>query len=122
MAASKCWVQTPSFEPSPSQGQWSLVGCRLWGHRVGHDWSDLAAAAAAAASQGGAERCWLRSHTCKLGLWYHLQVRLYLQSAGHAGRKADFHHIPLILVTYNQTTCPGMHFELILKKNYLCLV
>ena len=24
----------------------SLVGCRLWGRRVGHDWSDLAAAAA----------------------------------------------------------------------------
>ena len=21
----------------------SLVGCHLWGHRVGHDWSDLAA-------------------------------------------------------------------------------
>ena len=27
-------------------GRGSLVGCRLWGHRVGHDWSDLAAAAA----------------------------------------------------------------------------
>ena len=26
-------------------GQGSLVGCRLWGRRVGHDWSDLAAAA-----------------------------------------------------------------------------
>ena len=25
-----------------------LVGCRLWGRRVWHDWSDLAAAAAAA--------------------------------------------------------------------------
>ena len=24
-------------------GTGSLVGCRLWGHRVGHDWSDLAA-------------------------------------------------------------------------------
>ena len=29
-------------------GTGSLVGCRLWGRRVGHDWSDLAAAAAAA--------------------------------------------------------------------------
>ena len=30
----------------------SLVGCHLWGpHRVGHDWSDLAAAAAAAAHE-----------------------------------------------------------------------
>ena len=26
-------------------GTWSLVGCRLWGHTVRHDWSDLAAAA-----------------------------------------------------------------------------
>ena len=29
-----------------SQGQRSLVGCRLLGRAVGHDWSDLAAAAA----------------------------------------------------------------------------
>ena len=28
-------------------GRGSLVGCRLWGRRVRHDWSDLAAAAAA---------------------------------------------------------------------------
>ena len=28
-------------------GQGSLVGCRLWGCRVGHDWSNLAAAATA---------------------------------------------------------------------------
>ena len=34
------------FLPGESQGRQSLVGCRLWGHRVGHDWSDLAAAAA----------------------------------------------------------------------------
>ena len=32
------------FLPGVSQGRGSLVGCRLWGHRVGHDWSDLAAA------------------------------------------------------------------------------
>ena len=31
-----------------SQGRGSLVGCHLWGCRVGHDWSDFAAAAAAA--------------------------------------------------------------------------
>ena len=33
------------FLPGESQGQRSLVGCHLWGRRVGHDWSDLAAAA-----------------------------------------------------------------------------
>ena len=38
------WQPTPVFLPGGSQGQGSLVGCRLWGHRVGHDWSDLAAA------------------------------------------------------------------------------
>ena len=33
------------FLHGESQGQGSLVGCRLWGRTVGHDWSDLAAAA-----------------------------------------------------------------------------
>ena len=37
---------TPVFLPGESQGRGSLVGCRLWGHRVRHDWRDLAAAAA----------------------------------------------------------------------------
>ena len=39
------WQPTPVFLPGESQGRGSLVGCRLWGHTVGHDWSDLAAAA-----------------------------------------------------------------------------
>ena len=39
---------TPLFLPGESQGRGSLVGCRsMRSHRVGHDWSDLAAAAAA---------------------------------------------------------------------------
>ena len=37
---------TPVFLPGESQGRGSLVGCRLRGRTVGHDWSDLAAAAA----------------------------------------------------------------------------
>ena len=41
------WQPTPVFLPGESQGRRSLVVCRLWGCRVGHDWSDLAAAAAA---------------------------------------------------------------------------
>ena len=36
------WQPTPVFLPGESQGRGSLVGS----HRVGHDWSDLAAAAA----------------------------------------------------------------------------
>ena len=39
------WQPTPLFLPGEPQGRESLVGCRLWGHIVGHDWSDLAAAA-----------------------------------------------------------------------------
>ena len=31
------WKPTPAFLPGESQGRGSLVGCRLWGHRVGHD-------------------------------------------------------------------------------------
>ena len=42
------WQPTPVFLPGESQGRGSLVGCHLWGCRVGHNWSDLAAAAAAA--------------------------------------------------------------------------
>ena len=39
------WQPTPGFLPGESEGWGSLVGCCLWGHRVGHDWSELAAAA-----------------------------------------------------------------------------
>ena len=38
------WQPTPVFLPGESQGRRSVVGCHLWGRRVGHDWSDLAAA------------------------------------------------------------------------------
>ena len=40
------WQPTPVFLPGESQGQGSLVGCRLWGRTVKHAWSNLAAAAA----------------------------------------------------------------------------
>ena len=39
------WQPTPVFLPGESQGQGSLVSCRLRDRTVGHDWSDLAAAA-----------------------------------------------------------------------------
>ena len=41
------WHPTPVFLPGESQGRGSLVGCRLWGCTVGHNWRDLAAVAAA---------------------------------------------------------------------------
>ena len=40
------WQPTPVFLPGESQGRGSLVSCHLWGCRVGHDWNNLAAAAA----------------------------------------------------------------------------
>ena len=40
------WQPTPVFLPEECQGRGSLAGCHLWGRRVGHDWSDLAVAAA----------------------------------------------------------------------------
>ena len=40
------WQPTPVFLPGESQRRGSLVGCRLWGRRVGHNWRDLVAAAA----------------------------------------------------------------------------
>ena len=46
------WQPTPVFLPGESQGLGSLVCCHLWGHRVGHDWSDLAAAAGLPFSRG----------------------------------------------------------------------
>ena len=42
------------FLPGESQGQRSLVGCRLWGRTVIHNWSDLAAAACPIAVNGHA--------------------------------------------------------------------
>ena len=44
---------TPVFLPGESQGRGSLVGS----HRVGHDWSDLAAAAAANSSPFRMDKC-----------------------------------------------------------------
>ena len=37
------WHPTPVLLPGKVYGQRSLVGCCLWGRRVGHNWSDLAA-------------------------------------------------------------------------------
>ena len=39
------WQPTPVFLPGESQGRGSLVGCRLWIRRVGHNWNDLTATA-----------------------------------------------------------------------------
>ena len=40
------WQPTPVFLPGESQGRRSLVGSSMGSHRVRHNWSDLAAAAA----------------------------------------------------------------------------
>ena len=48
---------TPMFLPGESQGSGSLVSCHLWGYRVGHDWSSLAA-------------CFLRTGILSVGLTF----------------------------------------------------
>ena len=42
------WQPIPVLLPGKFCGRRSLVGCHPWGRTVGHDWSDLAAAAAIA--------------------------------------------------------------------------
>ena len=57
----------------------------------------------------------------------HMRIRPLMSSpsevvpiiTGTCWTKSRFSSHTFILVIYNQTTCPGMHFELILKKNYL---
>ena len=51
------WQPTPVFLPEEYQGQRSLVGSHLRGHTVGHDWSNLAAAAAADRQTTEEQRC-----------------------------------------------------------------
>ena len=65
------WQPTPVFLAGESQGQGSLVGCCLWGRTVGHDWSDLAAAAAAAIFH-----CWRRKQ----------QLSVFLPGKSHGER------------------------------------
>ena len=60
------WQPTPVFLPGESQGQRSLVGCRLWGRRVGHDWSGLAAAAATVTVQARALMASCQGHRLKV--------------------------------------------------------
>ena len=48
------WQPTPVFLPGESQGRGSLVGCHLW-HRVGHNWSNLAAAEVFGGFLGGSD-------------------------------------------------------------------
>ena len=49
----KKWQPIPVFLLGESQGRGSLLGCHLWCRRVGHDWSNLAAAVIYMGSPGG---------------------------------------------------------------------
>ena len=54
------WHPNPVFLPGESQGWGSLVGCHLWGHRVGHDCSNLAVAAATQKNFCNKWKCYIR--------------------------------------------------------------
>ena len=69
------WHPTLAFLPGESQGPGSLVGCCLWGRTVGHDWSDLAAAAdhgecasCSLLKNGWEKRYWVKAKRSKKGL------------------------------------------------------
>ena len=97
------WQPTPVFLPGESQGRGNLVGCRLWGctsHRVGHDWSDLAAAAAAAVN------------SCSHFLFHHISV---LEGCMFLG------FYPFIL-GYPICCCIILHISLLWSLVFLLLV
>ena len=92
------WQPTPVFLPGESQGWGSLVGCRLWGCRVGHNWSNLAPAAAAArralhclSSCSGPASWTLLS---AIAWCFTISVRecCPLKTTGHYGNSECFHH------------------------------
>ena len=74
------WQPTPLFLPGESQGWGSLVGCLLWVHtRVGHDRSDLAAAAGSFTSLELTQMCsflWLSNIPFYICTTTSLSVRL----------------------------------------------
>ena len=80
------WQSTPVFLPGESQGRGSLVGCHLWGgsHRVGHDWSDLAAAACLA---------WLFIILIHVINWILLELVIYLFSSSESNIYLFYVHI-----------------------------
>ena len=73
------WQPTPVFLPGDSQGRGSLVGCHLWGRRVGHGWSDLAVAVAVGSCciAQGAQLC---------ALWWRRWVGLTGWKGGPKGK------------------------------------
>ena len=84
------WQPTPVLLPGESQGRGSLVGCCLWGCRVGHDWSDLAAAAAHSCKALGRHYdeviCWLSEH----------QRRAFRKTGYYKERKKDMNKRELL--------------------------
>ena len=86
----RTWQPTPVFLPGESQARGSLVGCRLWrSHRVRHDWSNLAAAAAGTMNHF----LYLKRIVLKMYLFdyvgsqlWHVESSLY-----HAGSSVEMH-------------------------------
>ena len=93
------WKPTPVFLPGESQGRWSHWGVRLWrrtecdhrrcaslgSHRVGHDWSDLAAAAAA----------WVYNHKLLFLKWinFYINYVMYVEKICHIEMITMYRHI-----------------------------
>ena len=57
------WQPTPVFLPGEFQGRGGMVGCHLWDCRVGHNWSDLAAAAESGSHSVVSDFLWSMDYT-----------------------------------------------------------
>ena len=81
------WQTTPLFLPGESQGWRSLVDCCLWSmgsHRVGHDWSDLAVAAAGEERDDRGWDGWTASLTQRTWVWVKLWEMVKDRGTWHA--------------------------------------
>ena len=97
------WQPTPVFLPRESQGQRSLSGLQSMGsHRVGHDWSDLAAAAAAVNQSEKAMATHSSTHAWKI-LWAEEPGRL--QSMGSLRVRHDWSDLAAAAAAVNQFSC-----------------
>ena len=96
------WQPTPVSLPGEPQGRGSLVGCRLWGRRVGHGWGDLAAAGRAPPHRD--EHCAQQSLCCT-------------SSPTRVCPQASSHDDPLNRDRFKTTDITSWHFSFSSKPN-----
>ena len=84
----RAWQPTPIFLPRESYGQRSLASYSPWGHRVGHDWSELACMDICSYFQ---LLCWWWLE--KLMQWYTIQVTPWLSRCLSCSLNSSLSHM-----------------------------